>query len=114
MNEPTSTAIEAILTEMASITSMERGTLSEEYRPAKKSGAVKRRGPYYKHQSWEKGRNVSRRVPASQVAALKADLANRERFAELADAFVEETVTKTRTLRRATDLTAEASEKKTP
>ncbi len=113
MNEPTSPPIEAILKEMAGITTMERGKLSEEYRPAKKRGsAAERRGPYYKHQAWENGGNVSRRVPASQVPALKEDLANHERFTELASAFVEETVSRTRTLRSATDLSADGGAKK--
>lgn len=112
MNEPTTPAIEAILREMANITTMERGKLSEEYRPAKGGGAAERRGPYYKHQAWEKGRNVSRRVPACEVPALREDLANHERFAELASAFVDETVSNTRVLRRPTDLSADGEVKK--
>ena len=102
MDQTTSPAIKAILTEMGTITTMERGTLSEEYRSvaASAGGAALRLGPYYKLQAWEKGRNASRRVPAAEVPAVREDLANYERFTELSEAFVEETIARTRARRR--------------
>lgn len=90
--------IQAILGEMATLTSMERGTLSEEFRSGSPAGGRDpvRLGPYYKHQVWEGGHNVSRRVPLDQVPALKDDLANYERFTKLATAFAEGTIALTR------------------
>ena len=103
MDQTTNTKVEAILTEMATLTTMERGTLSEEHRTRRASGGRDsvRLGPYYKLQAWDHGRNASRRVSAAEVPALKEDLANYERFTTLADAFVEETIARTRRLRRA-------------
>ncbi len=100
----TTPEIQAILGEMATLTSMERGTLSEEYRSGSSTdgGDPLRLGPYYKHQMWEAGHNVSRRVPPEQVPALKDDLANFARFTELATAFTEETIALTRQRRGST------------
>ena len=98
MDQTTPPKIKAILAEMATLTTMERGTLSGEYRTraaSDGSGSI-RLGPYYKLQAWENGRNASRRVPAPQVPALQQDLANHERFTELAASFVDETITLTR------------------
>lgn len=106
MNKTTIPAIEAILTEMARLTTMERGTLSEEYRtrPAPDGEGTVRLGPYYKLQVWENGGNVSRRVPAAEVPTLQEDLANHQRFIELANAFVDESVARARALRQADGL----------
>ena len=97
--------IQAILGEMATLTSMERGTLSEDYRSGAPTdgGDPVRLGPYYKHQVWEGGHNVSRRVPPEQVPALKEDLANYARFTELATSFAEETIALTRKQRDKAD-----------
>ncbi len=104
-NPTTTPEIQAILVEMASLTSMERGTLSEEYRSGAPTagGDPVRLGPYYKHQVWEDGHNVSRRVPPDQVPALKEDLANHERFTELATSFAEQTIALTRQRRGSLD-----------
>jgi len=111
MDQTTNTEIGAILTEMATLTTMERGTLSEEHRtrPASNGRGTVRLGPYYKLQAWDHGRNASRRVSAAEVPALKEDLANYERFTELAGAFVEETIARTRSLRRRASLSGEES-----
>lgn len=85
---------QTVLEQMARITHMERGRLSAEYRPGSEGG--KQRGPYYKHQVWEKGRNVSRRVVAEQAAALQEAITGYERFEQLADEYVEATVAMTR------------------
>ena len=97
-NSTTTPEIQAILGEMATLTSMERGTLSEEYRAGSSTegGDPVQLGPYYKHQVWEGGRNVSRRVPPEQVPAMKDELANYERFTELAAAFTGQTIALTR------------------
>jgi len=64
---------------------MERGTLAEEYRerPASEGGGTVRLGPYFKHQCWENGRNMSRRVPAEEVDHLREDLQNAQRFDQI-------------------------------
>jgi hypothetical protein len=98
---------------MARLDSMERGTLSEEYRerPDGSGGAV-RLGPYFKHQVWEDGGNRSRRVPPEQAAQLRQDLDNRQRFGELADSYVELTVAQTRAKRAGAKAGAEPEAKK--
>lgn len=76
---------DAVLAKLASVTSMERGTLTEEYREhlAPNGPGTIRSGPYFKHQCWEKGRNRSVRVPAQCVDMLREDLENAQRFDEL-------------------------------
>jgi hypothetical protein len=73
---------QATLDQLASLTTIERGTLTEEYReqPSPDDHGTVRRGPYFKHQCWERGRNRSVRVPAEQVARLRQDLENGRRF----------------------------------
>lgn len=73
---------EALLAQLASITTLERGTLAEEYRerPAREGGGTVRLGPYHKHQCWERGRNCSRRVPALEVEQLRQDIRNGRHF----------------------------------
>jgi hypothetical protein len=114
MDQTTSSNLKAILAEMATLTTMERGKLTAEYRsrPASDGTGPVKSGPYYKLQAWEKGRNASRRVPLEAVPALQEDLANHERFTQLADAFVEQTIARTRTLRRSAELPEDAPAKK--
>lgn len=94
---------EALLTELASLTSMERGTLTEEYRehPAPDGPGTVRLGPYFKHQCWEKGRNRSTRVPPQCVEILREDLQNAQRFDQLT-ARLAELATEESRARRAT------------
>ena len=51
-----------ILAELNDITTMERGTLAEEYRerPALGGQGTVRLCPYFKHQCWEDGHSVGR------------------------------------------------------
>ena len=79
---------EHLLAELAQITTMERGTLTEEYRerPTPDGKGTLRKGPYYKHQCWENGRNRSRRVPGEEVPLLRSDLEAGERFDRLVEA----------------------------
>ena len=85
-----------ILEQMAEIKCMERGKLSEEYREKNKDGKTVQLGPYYKHQCWENGRNVSRRVPVPEVERLRNGVDGYHQFRKLADEFVEVTVEMTR------------------
>jgi hypothetical protein len=82
-----------ILQEIAALQTMEQGSLKAEFRDAP-SG--QRCGPYFKHQVWQDGNNVSRRVPSAEAVALQAAIANRQRFAALATRFVDLTVAHTR------------------
>jgi hypothetical protein len=77
---------ETVLEMLAGITAIERGTLTEEHRerPGSDGGGPVRRGPYFKHQCWENGRNRSVRIPPGQVALLREHLENGRRFDELA------------------------------
>lgn len=103
----------ALLQEMAQLTSMERGTLSEEYRERPDgAGGTVRLGPYFKHQVWEAGVNQSRRVPAQEVPALRQDLENHQRFTALASAVIEQTVQETRARRAAASAGADPEAKK--
>lgn len=87
---------EILLAELASLSTIERGTLTEEFRhqPAADGSGTVRKGPYYKHQCWENGRNRSTRVALPQVTALREDLQRGQRFdqitSELASIAIEE------------------------
>lgn len=76
---------ETALINLAKITAMERGTLTEEYReqPSADGNGSVRRGPYFKHQCWEDGRNRSVRVPVAQAPQLREDINNGLRFDQL-------------------------------
>src|SRR5262245_29106734 len=110
MDQTIPSDLKAILTEMATLTTMERGKLTAEYRsrPASDGCGPLKAGPYYKLQAWENGRNASRRIPPEAVPALQEDLANHERFTQLADAFVEQTIARTRALRRRAEFQKDA------
>jgi hypothetical protein len=84
---------ELILQEIAQIQRLDRGTVS-----ILREGPE---GPYYNHQCYEKGRNVSRYVPAEEVAALKEAIAEYKRFQELINQYIELMVGKTRAERQA-------------
>ena len=85
-----------ILVEMAQINTMEKGRLAEEYRDSYKDGKPVRLGPYYKHQCWENGKNVSRRVPVAQAEELREAVDGYHRFKALAEEYAELTVEPTR------------------
>lgn len=82
-----------ILQQMAALESMEQGSVKAEYRLNNDGSKV---GPYYKHQAWKNGANSSRRVPADEAASLELAIANRQKFEELANRFIELTVAQTR------------------
>ena len=81
---------------MRQIEKMERGTVAEEYRARNVEGVETKAGPYFKYQEWKDGRNQSRRVSAEEAASLRAGIAGRQQFEELAAEFVDLTVTATR------------------
>src|SRR5436309_3503554 len=54
------------------------------------------RGPYHKHQVWEDGQNLTRRIPAEKADALAQAIEGRKEFERLAQAFIDATVLLTR------------------
>jgi hypothetical protein len=84
-----------ILQQMELIRRMEHGSLQAEKRPSVRH-PDQGRGPYYKHQVWENGQNLTRRVPAEQADALAEAIESRKEFERLAEAFVDATVLLTR------------------
>lgn len=91
MNDPIHS--QSLLQQMAQIPSIERGKL-----------CVVRQGPdgpYYNHQTWEKGKNVSRYVPRDQVEAVQKAIDGYHLYQELSDQYVECMVQKTRAERLA-------------
>ncbi len=91
---------ESILQNLAQIQRLDRGSVS-----VIRQGQT---GPYYNHQCYENGRNVSRYVPAEQVPELQAAIADYQRFQQLVQQYVELLVQRTRDQRQA------GSKKKTP
>ena len=85
-----------ILKKMARIHRMERGQLTEEYRERYRDGELVRLGPYYKHQCWEDGRNLSRRVPATEARKLGKAVEGYHQFESLAKEYAEITIEMTR------------------
>lgn len=119
MNAPTqpdSPLRQALLDQIASITTMRPGTLSEEYRehPSPDGRGTVRLGPYFKHQLWQDGRNLSRRVPAAEAATLKLDVEEAKRFHQLTDQLAQLNIQHTIALRTAEAVAAgTVAEKKT-
>lgn len=81
-------APQSLLHEIAQIQHLDRGTLS-----VIRQGPA---GPYYNHQCYENGRNVSRYVPAEQVPDLKAALEGYRQVQSLMAQYVQLMVEKTR------------------
>jgi len=72
LNQPT---LESTLHDIAQIRRMDRGCLR-----VFRQGPD---GPYYHHQSYENGRNVTRYVPREQAPELGQDIAGYQRFEQL-------------------------------
>ena len=53
-------------------------------------------GPYYKHQTWQDGKNVSHYVPRDQPPALREAIAGYEEFQELIQQYAELVIAETR------------------
>ena len=100
-NQPDSPLRQALLDQIASITTMRPGTLAEEYRqhPSPDGRDIVRLGPYFKHQVWQDGRNVSRRVPAAEATTLKLDTEEAKRFHQLTDQLAQLNIQNTIALR---------------
>ncbi len=84
---------QSLLNDIAQIQRLDRGTVS-----VLRQGP---QGPYYNHQCYENGRNVSRYVPAEQVPDLKAAINGYRQVQELIAQYVQLMVEKTRAERAA-------------
>jgi len=84
---------DSLLQQMAQIQQMERGKLC-----LLRHGP---NGPYYNHQTWENGRNVSRYVPPDQLEAMQQAIAGYGQFQALVKQHVERVVQNTRAQREA-------------
>ena len=74
---------------------MERGSLQSETRPSLRH-PEQERGPYFKHQIWENGQNLTRRIPPEKADLIAQAIAGRKQFEQLAEQFVDATVLLTR------------------
>ena len=94
-NHPTR---ESILEQLASLTRMRRGTLSEQYvqRPSADGKETVRHGPYFKFQIWQDRGNRTRSVSADEASELRGDIENYRLFkqltGQLADLTIEQTI----------------------
>ena len=79
---------QVLLQQIAQIQHMERGKLC-----ILREGPE---GPYYNHQSWENGKNVSRYVPRDQVPAFQEAIAGYEKFQKLIEAYSQILIQQTR------------------
>jgi hypothetical protein len=79
---------QSLLNDIAQIQRLDRGTVS-----VLRQGP---QGPYYNHQCYENGRNVSRYVPPEQVPGLKAAIDGYRQVQELMAQYVQLLVEKTR------------------
>ena len=84
---------QSVLHHIAQIQHMERGTLN-----VIRQGP---QGPYYNHQCYEEGRNVSRYVPSELVGEVREAIQGYHRFQELAQQYAQLVVEKTRAEREA-------------
>ena len=108
-------ARQSALAELAELTSIEFGTISEFHRvkSASDGNSVVRRGPYFKHQCWENGRNRSTYIPADQVESLRQDLENGKRFEQITSELAAAAIQQSRASRAAATVALETAEKKT-
>ena len=84
---------QSVLHDIAQIQRLERGTLN-----VIRQGPA---GPYYNHQCYEGGRNVSRYVPPEQVGEVKEAIDGYQRFQKLVQQYAQLMVEKTRAERSA-------------
>lgn len=99
---------EQIIERIASIATMQPGTLTEEYRQGAigEDGKPARLGPYYKLQVWRDGANRSSRVAASQAESWREDIDNYHTFGQLCEQLAELNIEHTRALRAASQMPA--------
>ena len=77
-----------ILKEIARIDTMERGSLCK-----------MKAGPYFNHQTWSKGRNQVRYVPAAELTAMRKAIAGYRRFLLLTQQYADLVIERSRAAR---------------
>ena len=105
---------EHVLEQIQTIDRLRRGTLSEQFFIKKREGKTIRQGPYYVLQCYLKGCKCSERIPADQAQQAKADVANYQRFQELAEQFVKITDQITRLENGQTDAKKNSRRRRSP
>jgi transposase len=80
-----------ILQEIQSIDRLRRGSLSEQFFDRKRDGKKVRLGPYFVLQCFLKGTKCSERIQPDHAEQIRNEVANYQRFKDLADQFVEVT-----------------------
>jgi len=85
-----------LLEQMEGIDRMHEGRLSEEYRERVVDGQTIRNGPYYKHQQWKDGKNVSKRVKAQEAWRLREGIEGMDQFKRLCEDYAQTTVAMTK------------------
>lgn len=93
MRMNTQPTAESLLNQMAQIRRMDRGTIH-----VLRQGP---QGPYYNHQCYEGGKNVSRYLPTDQVSELKQAIEGYHQFEQLSAQYVDLVVARTRAERGA-------------
>ena len=91
---------ESILEQIAQIQHMERGKICLMRHGPK--------GPYFNHQCWEKGKNLSRYVPRQEQAAVQEAIEGYQEFQRLTEQYAQLIIERTRAERAA------GAKKKTP
>jgi hypothetical protein len=81
-----------LLAQIAQIQLMERGKLSRYTFPERALPAT----PYYKLQSWEQGKNVTRYIRSEQVPLVEAALAGHAQFQDLVEQYAQRVIAQTR------------------
>jgi len=104
----------SLLDQIAAITTMQPGTLAEEWRerPGPPGEDSVRLGPYFKHQVWKDGRNLSRRVPPQEATHLRGDIDNAKRFEQLTAELAQVNIEYTLALRVSQGQSTDAQESK--
>ncbi|MEY2411028.1 MAG: hypothetical protein QOF48_3698 [Verrucomicrobiota bacterium] len=82
----------SILQQIAAISAMETGKLSS-YVPTGRPPSTQ---PYFKLQSWQNGKNITRHVRSEQVPQLQAALEGHARFLQLCEQYAQLMVARTR------------------
>jgi len=83
---------QSILQQIAAISTMEIGKLSS-YLPTGRPASTQ---PYFKLQSWQKGKNVTRHVRSEHLPQLQAALDGYARFCQLCEQYAQLMVERTR------------------
>lgn len=100
-----------LLDQMDGIDQMHEGRLSEEYRERIVDGRTIRNGPYYKHQQWKDGKNVSRRVKADEAERLRLGIEGMDRFKQLCQDYAQTTVAMTEQMEKSSEADAKKNSK---